>query len=192
MSPAVSMTALPIELIAYTSRWLSISDLHSMRLVSRDVSAIATPPTFETLTFSPSTITCLFAEFPHLLPHARCARLLYEGDTEVFGALSRFSSRARRVATRTDHALQRPSSTCLFRGHASAHCMFWTIAALKEQISLSRSHRPKPCYPLDLTRSSFASSSPDAPATTWSLSRIAPSHSRCLKAISRAGYLPCG
>jgi hypothetical protein len=192
MSPAVSMTALPIELIALTCRWLGTSDLHSMRLVSRDVSAIATPPTFETLTFSPSTITCLFAEFPHLLPHARSARLLYEGNTEVVGASSRFSSRARRVATRTDHALQRSSSRGSFRGHASAHCMFWTIASIEEQNSLARSHRPKLCYPLELTRSSFVSSSPDAPPTTWSLSRVAPSHSRFLKVISRAGCLPCG
>jgi hypothetical protein len=95
MSPAVSMTALPVELIALTCRWIGTSDLHSMRLVSRDVSAIATPLTFETLTFLPSTITCLFAEFPHLLPHARSARLLYEGNAEVFGALSRPSSHTR-------------------------------------------------------------------------------------------------
>jgi hypothetical protein len=192
MSPAVSMTALPIELIALTCRWIGKSDLHSMRLVSRDVSAIATPPTFETLTFSPSTIACLFAEFPHLLPHARSVRLLYEQNTEVFGAWLRFSSRARSVATRTDHALQRPSSTCSFRGHASAHCMFWTMASIKEYISLKQSHRSKLCYPLDLTRSSFASSSPDTPPTTWSLSRVAPSRSRFLGVISRAGCLPCG
>jgi hypothetical protein len=99
MSPTMSMTALPIELITYTCRWLGISDLHSLRLVSRDVSAIATPPTFETLTFSPSTIACLFAEFPHLLPHVRCVQLLFDGNTEIVGASSRPSSRAQRVAT---------------------------------------------------------------------------------------------
>jgi hypothetical protein len=99
MSPAVSMTALPIELIALTCRWLGTSDLHSMRLVSRDVSAIATPPTFETLTFSPSTIPCLFAEFPHILPHVRCVQMLFDGNSEIVGASSRPSSRAQRIAT---------------------------------------------------------------------------------------------
>jgi hypothetical protein len=85
MSDDMAMSALPIELMALTCQWISTSDLRSMRLVSRNVSAITTPATFETVHFSPSTVACLLDEFPHLVPHARYTRLLCDGSERSIG-----------------------------------------------------------------------------------------------------------
>jgi hypothetical protein len=78
----MSMSALPLELIAHIGYWASTLDLLSMRLVSKGVLAVITPMTFETVVFQDIPSSPLLHEdrFPDVLSHARRARLVCRGD----------------------------------------------------------------------------------------------------------------